>query len=125
MKKKVLAMLCVLCMVFGITGCSTEVKDEPDVVGTWEVSAVKLDGNTYVESEYLEKYNKHYSFTLSEDGTATATVLGVSYNTTYQITNGWITFTDLGLAAVKLEVIDDTLEMQLSAVGGGLVFERQ
>lgn len=123
MKKRITAILCVLCMVLGITGCSAQKQEEANVAGTWELVAVKLDGNTYVESEYLDKYD--YSFILTEDGNATATVLGVTYNTTYQVTNGWISFTDLGLAAVKLEVVDDTLEMQLSVVGGGLVFERQ
>ena len=125
MKKIVLTMVCLMCILVGLTGCSSQAKQEEnaDVVGTWKLSAVKLDGATYVEPEYLEKYD--YSFTLAEDGSATVNALGVTYTTSYDVVDGWISFTDANLAYIKLEVVDDTLEMQLSAIGGGLVFSRQ
>ena len=123
MKKIVLTVLCVMSMLIGLTGCAVQEKEEVNVAGTWELTAVKLDNRTYVEPEYLGDYD--YSFTLTEEGNATATVLGITYTTTYEVKNGWITFADADLASIKLEIADDTLEMQLSVIGGGLVFERQ
>ena len=141
--KRMMAIFLVSVLVMGLAGCGTqaapsqETKRETQneietttvteasssVVGTWELESVKLNGMTYVDADYLGKYD--YAFTLKDDGTAQARVLGVTYSTTYTVTNDWITFADAALASVKLEVSGDTLLMKLSLTGAGLVFVRK
>lgn len=125
MGKKVFAILLILGLLLGITACGNEdssVHFHPEIAGTWALQAVKISGETYMESEYLDRYD--YSFTFTQDGHATATVLGVSYTTTYEIRDNWIIFGDKALAAVKLKVSGDTLELDVTAIGGGLVFTK-
>ena len=127
MKTRFLVITMVICLILSMNACSYSGDNRPqsneEVVGTWELEAVKLNGITHVESKYLDMYD--YSFTFTEDGKATATVMGVSYSTTYEMKDGWIVFGDTALGAVKLKVADGKLEMTLSAIGGGLVFTRQ
>lgn len=126
MKKTILIVLLVLCMLFGLVACGTEepaAQAAPDVIGTWVLESVNLNGVTHVDAEYLGDYD--YSFTFEEDGTATADVLGVRYFTTYSVKDGWITFADANLASVKLEITEDSLKMEVSPIGAGLVFTRK
>ena len=123
MKKTISTVLLVLCMLFGLAACGTEEPAAPNVIGTWVLESVNLNGVTHVDAEYLGDYD--YSFTFEEDGTATADVLGVRYSTTYSVKDGWITFADADLASVKLEITEDSLKMEVSPVGAGLVFTRK
>ena len=108
-----------------LSGCQKEPVETVDVVGTWELTSVKLNNITYVEADILADYD--YTFTFSENGEATATVLGRSYTTTYTVKNGWITFAHADLASVRLEIEGDTLTMELTktGIGSGLVFSRK
>ena len=126
MKKIISIVLLVSCMLFGLAACGREepaVPTVPDVIGTWLLESVNLNGVTHVDAEYLGDYD--YSFTFEEDGTATADVLGVRYSTTYSVKDGWITFADANLASVKLEITEDSLKMEVSPIGAGLVFTRK
>lgn len=126
MKKTILIVLLVLCMLFGLVACGREepaAPAAPDVIGTWVLESVNLNGVTHVDAEYLGDYD--YSFTFEEDGTATADVLGARYSTTYSVKDGWITFADADLASVKLEITEDSLKMEVSPIGAGLVFTRK
>ena len=124
MKKRICAVLLAAALLLGLAGCGEEeITLETDVTGTWVLESVKISGKTYVDIEYLGEYD--YSFTFTEDGEAVAEVLGVNYHTTYEIKDGWIVFADVGLAAVKLKVNEDTLEMTVNPVGTGLVFRKE
>lgn len=124
MKKRICAVLLAAALLLGLAGCGEEeITLETDVTGTWVLESVKISGKTYVDMEYLGEYD--YSFTFTEDGEAVAEVLGVNYHTTYEIKDGWIVFADVGLAAVKLKVNEDTLEMTVNPVGTGLVFRKE
>lgn len=123
MRKTISIILVVLCMMLGMVACGTKEVVNQDIVGTWVLESVKVNGVTHVDAEYLGDYD--YSFTFAEDGTATANVLGVDYSTTYSVEDGWIVFAEADLAAIKLEVAGDSLEMKLSPVGAGLVFTRK
>ena len=127
MKTRFLVITMVICLILSMNACSHGGDNRPqsneDVVGTWELEAVKLNGITHVESKHLDMYD--YAFTFTEDGKATATVMGVSYSATYEIKDGWIVFGDTGLGAVKLKIADGKLEMVLNTIGGGLVFAKQ
>lgn len=123
MKKTISIILLVFCMLFGLVACGTEEAAAPDIIGTWVLESVNLNGITHVDAEYLGDYD--YSFTFAEDGTATANVLGVDYFTTYSVKDGWIVFAEAKLAAIKLKVTGDSLEMKLSPVGAELVFIRK
>ena len=127
MKTRFIVITMVICLILSMSACSYSDDDCPqfneNIVGTWELEAVKLNGITHVESKFLDMYD--YAFTFSTDGKATATVMGISYSTTYEIKDGWIVFGETALGAVKLKVADGKLEMTLSAIGGGLVFAKQ
>ena len=147
MKRLFLTMLCVIGMGVCVTGCGmsqgnssnekpseviqnteevleTEVVEETNsIVGAWKLKGVSVDGVIQVESSYIDAYD--YEFIFSEDGNATVTAMGITYETTYEVRKGWITFAEADLASIKLEMDGDYLKMQLNIVGGGLIFERQ
>lgn len=125
MKKIILLTLALVMLTTLLAGCGAEKAQTTDVVGTWELESVKLNDITYVDADVLGDYD--YEFTFAEDGTATATVLGIDYTTTYTVKDGWITFAHADLASVRLEIEGDTLTLELTktGIGGGLVFTRK
>jgi len=125
MKKYLKFVIAILAALMGLTGCQTQRAQSADVVGTWELTSVKLNNITYVESDVLDEYD--YTFTLTEDGEATATVMGNTYTTTYTVKDGWITFAHADLASLRLKIEGDTLTMELTrtGIGAGLVFSRK
>lgn len=125
MKKTAAIILAIVMVTVLFSGCDAEKVQTANVVGTWELESVKLNGMTYVDTDVLGEYD--YEFTFEEDGTATVTVLGISYTTSYTVKDGWVTFAHADLASVRLEIEDDTLTLELTktGIGGGLVFTRK
>ncbi len=126
MKRKIMIITVMLCLLFGMVACGapTQKTDEQsfDITGSWELKGIRLNGVTQVESEYLDLYD--YSFTFTEDGKATVSALGVNYTTTYEIKDDFIFFAETKLSTVELKMEESTLVMEMTAIGGGLVFEK-
>lgn len=64
-------------------------------------------------------------FGLAACGTEEPAAPDVLYSTTCSVKDGWITFADADPASVKLEIIEDSLKMEVSPIGAGLVFTRK
>ena len=125
MTKRIRSCCILLALILLLSGCQKAPTEAENIVGTWELTSVKLNNITYVEADILSDYD--YTFTFTENGEATATVLGHTYTTTYTVKNGWITFAHADLASIRLEIEEDTLTMELTktGIGGGLVFSRK
>ena len=125
MKKTITLISVLLMLTILLAGCGADKTQTTDVIGTWELTSVKLNGMTYVDADILGDYD--YTFTFTDDGSATATVMGVSYTTTYTVKDGWVTFAHADLASIRLEMEGDNLTMELTktGIGGGLVFTRK
>ena len=125
MKRTISLISVLLTLTVLLAGCGADKTQATDVIGTWELTSVKLNGMTYVDADILGDYD--YTFTFAEDGSATATVMGVSYTTTYTVKDGWVTFAHADLASIRLEIEGDTLTMELTktGIGSGLVFTRK
>ncbi|MBQ7360516.1 MAG: hypothetical protein IJW63_10515 [Lachnospiraceae bacterium] len=126
MKKRILTLVIAICMALGMVACGTpapKVEEQTlDIIGEWELKGVKLNGITQVESDYLDLYD--YSFEFTEDGKATVRAMGVEYTTTYEIKDDFIFFAEAKLSTVELKMEEDCLIMEMTSIGGGLVFEK-
>ena len=114
MKKLILVTLTVL-MTLSLSACvmDSQTYDE-NLLGTWTLDSVTIDGiavDLTVDSSAMIPYD--YTFTFLENGNAVADVLGISYTTTYQVTDGIIIFGNAALSALRLIVDGDTLLLLL------------
>ena len=126
MKKLIVGIVSVI-LILSAAACQygNETNNE-NLLGTWELESVSVRGvavDLTVDSSAMIPYD--YSFTFSSDGRATADVLGVKYSTTYQVTDGIITFSDVALGAVRLIIDDDTLKMKNDITGVTITFSKQ
>ncbi|MBG0783494.1 MAG: hypothetical protein H0S79_00165 [Anaerolineaceae bacterium] len=125
MKKLILVTLTVL-MTLSLSACvmGSQTYDE-NLLGTWTLDSVTIDGiavDLTVDSSAMIPYD--YTFTFLENGNAVADVLGISYTTTYQVTDGIITFGNAVLSALRLIVDGDTLLLKNDVTRATLTFTK-
>ena len=125
MKKLILVTLTVL-MTLSLSACvmDSQTYDE-NLLGTWTLDSVTIDGiavDLTVDSSAMIPYD--YTFTFLENGNAVADVLGISYTTTYQVTDGIIIFGNAALSALRLIVDGDTLLLKNDVTRATLTFTK-
>jgi hypothetical protein len=125
--KRTLNVTIALLMILIISACSygNQTNDE-NLLGTWELKSVTVDGiavDLTVDKSAMIPYD--YTFTFLEKGNAVADVLGVSYTTTYQVTDGIITFSDAALSPLRLVIDGDSLLLKNDITRTTLTFNKQ
>lgn len=126
MKKAILVTLTML-LIVSLSACSYgNETDNENLLGTWELDSVSVDGiavDLTVDSSAMIPYD--YTFTFLDGGKAVADALGVSYTTSYEVTDGIITFSDVALSPLRLVINGDTLEMKNDITRATLTFTKQ
>jgi hypothetical protein len=124
-KANLLVTLTVL-MTLSLSACvmDSQTYDE-NLLRTWTLDSITIDGiavDLTVDSSATIPYD--YTFTFLENGNAVADVLGISYTTTYQVTDGTITFDNTALSALRLIVDGDTRLLKNDVIRATLTFTK-
>jgi hypothetical protein len=113
----------VLTSLVALVGCSsgeqTNEVTEESIVGSWKLQSASVDG-VEVGFDLLGAYG--YAFVFEADGTATVTLSGTPYASTYHLDEGVVSFDNVALVSLRLAVAGTTLIFEDSATGTTLVF---
>lgn len=100
---------------------SADSVDAEELVGYWYFEAVELPG-TGLRRKASDREDYYFKFV--SDGTVSAHVHGKEYKTTYSVTDGYVSFGNADLAALRLRLIGNTLRLS-NYLGTTLTFVKQ
>lgn len=126
MKKAILVTMTIF-MILSLSACVYgNETDNENLLGTWKLDSVSVDGiavDLSMDPSAMIPYD--YTFTFLDDGKAVVDGLGVSYTTTYEITEGIITFSEVALNPLRLEIQGDLLLMKNDITRTTLTFSKE
>lgn len=112
-KKAVSLLMCVFCAVFMLCGCGENKNSE--IVGEWVPTTATLNGST-IKYDELGIEKEKFGFVFADDGKCTATLAGISNESTYTF-NGTSVDIQINGEEYKLDYEKGNLTLSLNYGG--------
>jgi hypothetical protein len=124
MKAKFIVVLLAVVLVLAFTACGGGGDEGGDagVVGEWKLTSAEAGGQTLGE-DMLGSFQ--YSFTFGDDGKASVSAMGQSYDgVAYKLDGDTVTFDDPSVQAITLKLDGGKLVFEEATTGTKLFFEK-